>query len=109
MSAAAVLARLQAAGLHLAVRPDGTVRLTATSAPPPELLAEASRHRDGIAALLREREERPRLAAALLVAAQRGAAAVAAGPVDDMETGEAAAIRELQRWPRPTRRNGIAR
>ena len=55
MTPAAALAALAAGGVRAALQADGTVRLNAVLAPPPEMLALARAHRDGIAALLAER------------------------------------------------------
>jgi hypothetical protein len=52
MSAAAALARAQAAGLRLRLRPDGGLRVEADAPPPAELLDELRRWRDEIALLL---------------------------------------------------------
>jgi hypothetical protein len=50
VSAAAILARLTAAGYRVSLRPDGRVSLR--PAPPPDLLAEARQHRDELARLV---------------------------------------------------------
>jgi hypothetical protein len=55
MSAARALARAQAAGLRLCLRPDGGVRVEAEAAPPAEVLADLRRWRDDIARLLAAR------------------------------------------------------
>jgi hypothetical protein len=90
MTAAAALARAHAAGLALAVAGD---RIHWRGPRPPEdLLAELLAHKPELLALLAE-SERPAIADALLAAAERGAAAVAAGPADDIEAAEAEAIR----------------
>jgi hypothetical protein len=86
MSEATALARLQAAGVRLELVADGTVALKAAAPPSTELLATARRHRDEIAAPLRQHD---------MAAADRGAAAVAAGPADGIEAAERAAIREV--------------
>lgn len=52
MTPAAALEALGAAGVRVSLRDDGTVRLDAAAPPPPEVLALARAHRDGIAALL---------------------------------------------------------
>ncbi len=57
MTAAAALASLAAAGVHAGLQADGTVRLNAAQPPPPEVLALARAHRDGIAVLLAERAQ----------------------------------------------------
>ena len=49
---AAALAALGAAGVRVRLEADGTVRLAAAAPPPPNVLALARAHRDGIAALL---------------------------------------------------------
>jgi hypothetical protein len=92
-AAARALARAEAAGIWLRLRPDGGVRLAAAAAPPPEVVAELRRHRDEVWHLLalraavaaRECEEpgsRPRAVAGdagpLLRAAEQAAAALAA-------------------------------
>jgi hypothetical protein len=51
-AAARALARAQAVGVQLKLRPDGGLRLQADAPPPPELLAELRRWRDDIARLL---------------------------------------------------------
>ena len=50
MTAAAALARLDAAGVRVRLRDDGLLNLTAAGPPPPDVLALARAHRDGIAA-----------------------------------------------------------
>lgn len=50
MTAAATLARLEEAGVVVAVRPDGKLRLRPS--PPAELLAEVRRDRDAIIGLI---------------------------------------------------------
>ena len=50
MTAAALLARLTAAGCRVTLRPDG--RISLRPAPPPDLLAEARQHRDELARLV---------------------------------------------------------
>jgi hypothetical protein len=55
MSAARALARAQAAGLRLCLRPDGGVRVEADAPPPAEVLADLRRWRDDIARMLAAR------------------------------------------------------
>lgn len=100
MSAAAALAHLQAAGVHLELRADGTVALSAGIPPPPELLAEARAHKAELLGLLRA-DAQHELAAVLLAGAERGAAAVAAGPSHDIEPAEAEVIRQIAAQPAP--------
>ena len=52
MNAVAVLAELRQAGAVLSCEPGGRVRFTAPHPLPPDLLAEARRHKDAIARLL---------------------------------------------------------
>jgi hypothetical protein len=56
MTAAAALARAQAAGVRLRLTPDGTVEVEADRPPPPEVLHELRQWRAQIAALLAERD-----------------------------------------------------
>jgi hypothetical protein len=56
MSAARALARAEAAGLRLRLRPDGGLRVEADRPPPPEVLDELREWRDQVAALLAERD-----------------------------------------------------
>ena len=57
MTAAAALARLDAAGVRVRLRDDGLLTLTAAGPPPPDVLALARAHRDGIASLLARRAQ----------------------------------------------------
>ena len=57
MMAAAALAQLDAAGVRVRLRDDGSLNLTAAAPPPLELLSLARAHRDGIAALLANRAQ----------------------------------------------------
>lgn len=57
MTAAAALARLDAAGVRVRLRDDGSLNLAAVAPPPPAVLALARAHRDGIAALLAEQAQ----------------------------------------------------
>lgn len=57
MTATAALARLDAAGVRVRLRDDGSLNLTAAAPPPPAVLALARAHRDGIAALLAEQAQ----------------------------------------------------
>lgn len=98
MSGQTVLARLEAAGAEVILR-DGAPAVRSPRPLPLELLAAARAHKPELAALLAERAHR-NMAAALLAVAKRGAAAVAAGPVDDIEAAEAEAIRVLAEQPR---------
>jgi hypothetical protein len=54
MSAARALARAEAAGLRVRLRPDGGLRVEADAPPPAELLDELRQWRDEIASLLAE-------------------------------------------------------
>ncbi len=54
MSAAAALAQLNASGVRVRLRDDGTVALDASGPPPAAVLAFARAHREDIAALLRD-------------------------------------------------------
>jgi hypothetical protein len=59
MSAARALARAQAAGLRLCLRPDGGVRVEADAPPPAEVLADLRRWRDDIARMLAAQDRQP--------------------------------------------------
>lgn len=59
MSAAETLARAEAAGVRLRLRPDGGVRMEAAAPPPADLLADLRRWRDDVARLLAAREGHP--------------------------------------------------
>ena len=52
MSAVVALARAEAAGLRLHLRPDGGVRMEAAGPPPADVLADLRRWRDDVARLL---------------------------------------------------------
>lgn len=56
MSAAAALARAEAAGVRLRLLPDGSVRLTSEAPPPPEVLADLRRWRGEVACLVALRD-----------------------------------------------------
>lgn len=56
MSAAAALARAEAAGLRFRLTPAGTVQMQAAAPPPPEVLAELRLWREDVARLLVLRE-----------------------------------------------------
>lgn len=62
MSGLAALAELGAAGVRAWLRDDGTITLHSAAPPPPDVLALARMHRDGIAALLRQGAALPRAA-----------------------------------------------
>jgi hypothetical protein len=96
MSAAATLARAEAAGVRLRLRPDGRVRVEADAPPPPALLAELRQYRDEVAALLAEREGRP----------AREATQTAAPAPDPVEVG--AQARELLRFASETAGEALA-
>jgi hypothetical protein len=57
VSAAAALARAEAAGVRLRLHPDGLMRMEAASPPPAAVLAELRQHREGVAALLAARAQ----------------------------------------------------
>lgn len=63
MSAAETLARAEAAGVRLRLRPDGGVRMEAAAPPPADVLADLRRCREDVARLLMAREGRPELGA----------------------------------------------
>jgi hypothetical protein len=56
VSAAAALARAEAAGIRLRLRPNGGVRMEAAVPPPPDVLADLRRWREDVAHLLAVRE-----------------------------------------------------
>ncbi len=56
MTPATALVELHAAGVRVRLGVDGTVLLHAAQRPPPAVLALARAHRDGIGAMLRERD-----------------------------------------------------
>jgi hypothetical protein len=58
VSAAAALARAEAAGIRLRLRPDGGVRMEAAVQPPPDVLTDLRRWREDVAHLLAAREGR---------------------------------------------------
>jgi hypothetical protein len=59
MSAARAIARAEAAGVRLLLRPDGGVRMEAAAPPPADVLGELRRWRDDVARLLVARERQP--------------------------------------------------
>jgi hypothetical protein len=59
MTAARAIARAEAAGVRLRLRPDGTVRMEAAAPPPADVLADLRRWRDDVARLLVARDRRP--------------------------------------------------
>ncbi len=56
MTAAAALARAEAVGLRLSLRPDGGVRMEATAPPPPDVVIDLRRWRKDVADLLAARQ-----------------------------------------------------
>lgn len=76
-SAAAALARAEAAGVCLRLRPDGGVRMEAAAPPPADVLADLRRWRDDVALLLVARDGPP----------ERGAV-----PAGEHDAAEAAAM-----------------
>jgi len=56
VSAAEALARAEAAGVRLRLRPDGGVRMEAAAPPPPDVLADLRRWRKDVAHLLALRD-----------------------------------------------------
>jgi hypothetical protein len=74
VSAAAALARAEAAGLRLWLSPDGKVRMEASAPPPPDLLADLRRWREDVSRLIAQRDARsmPTLAAELVPASGAG-------------------------------------
>jgi len=56
MSAAAALARAEAAGVRFRLAPGGGVRMEAAAPPPPDVLADLRRWREDVAALLAARK-----------------------------------------------------
>jgi hypothetical protein len=59
VSAARAIARAEAAGVRLLLRPDGGVRMEAAAPPPADVLGELRRWRDDVARLLAARERQP--------------------------------------------------
>jgi hypothetical protein len=59
VSAAETLARAEAAGVRLRLRPDGVVRMEAAAPPPADVLADLRRWRDDVARLLVARDGQP--------------------------------------------------
>ena len=59
MSASLALAQLHATGVRVQLRADGMIELRAAAPPKPTVLAMARKHRDGIAALLRDGDAVP--------------------------------------------------
>jgi hypothetical protein len=55
VTAAAALARAEAVGLRLTLRPDGAVRMEAAAPPPPEVVAYLRRWREDVAGILAAR------------------------------------------------------
>ncbi len=84
MSAAAALARAEAAGVRFRLAPGGGVRMEAAAPPPPDVLADLRRWREDVARVLAER------AASLSVAAEAGARTDSAPDPD--EAAERAAM-----------------
>ena len=80
MSAAAALARAEAAGVQLALDAAGAVRMRATVPPPPALVADLRQHREAVAALLVERQR-----AAFYLRAMAEAAEALAAPDPDLD------------------------
>ena len=56
MSAAAALARAEAAGVHFRLAPGGSGRMEAAAPPPPDVLADLRRWREDVAHLLAARD-----------------------------------------------------
>ena len=99
MTAAAVLARIDAVGASAALDPDGRVRIRRASLVPPEVMDAARRHRDELARLLAEQAR-----ADFLLRAAGDAAAVLTTPDPDLarEREETAAGLRAE-TPDPTR------
>jgi hypothetical protein len=90
LSAAAALARAEAAGVLLALDAGGAVQMRASVPPPPAVVADLRQHREAVAALLLERR------AAFLARAAADAAEALAAPDPDLaaeraEVGDALA------------------
>ena len=85
MSAAAALARAEAAGVRLVLDAGGAVRMRASVPPSPALLADLRQHREAVAALLLERER-----AAFYQRAMGEAAQALAAPDPDLAAERAA-------------------
>ncbi len=77
MTAAAALARAEAAGVRLALDAAGVVRMRAPAPPPAEVVADLRQYREAVAALLWERERAAFLASA---AAEAGESLAAPDP-----------------------------
>ena len=80
MSAAAALARAEAAGVRLVLDAAGAVQMRATVPPPPAVVADLRQHREAVAALLAERQR-----AAFYLRAMAEAAEALATPDPDLD------------------------
>jgi hypothetical protein len=104
LSAAAALARAEAAGVQLALDAGGAVQMRATAPPPAAVVADLRQHREAVAALLLERqraagnngEQRQRAAFYLRAMAEAAEAMAAPDPDLAAERVEAAAAQAAE-------------